>query len=127
MRFFQKEEVKTDNPYLGLRQQALSVKPEQLGVTLDNNEQVYAAVVDLPVTHATVTLACFFDGTVSLYYSNGGGMLGAGQKHEEVRKAGMSFLFSAGQTLKFLEKTDNLDLPHRQGRMRVLIGERWCV
>jgi len=111
MGLFNKKKLNKDNPYLGLRQLALDTKPEDIGVTLDNNEQIYAAVVDLPLTNGIATLVCFFDGTVSLYYQNGGGMLGIGQKYEEVKKAGMSFLFSAGQTLQFIKPSQNFNLP----------------
>lgn len=99
MKLFKKKKQNKDNSYLGLRQLALDTKPDDIGVTLDNNEQVYAAVVDLKLSNRIVTLVCFFDGTVSLYYQNGSGMLGMGQKYEEVKEAGMSFLFSAGQKL----------------------------
>jgi hypothetical protein len=111
VRLFNKKEQNKDVPYLGLRQLALDTKPEDIGITLDNNEQVYAAVVDIKLTNGIVTLVCFFDGTVSLYYQNGGGMLGMGQKYEEIKDAGMSFLFSAGQTLQFLKPAQNFNLP----------------
>lgn len=109
-----KKKSSTDeNPFYGLRNQALTMKPEDIGITLDNNEQVFAAVVDMPLPNGKiVTLVCFFDGTVSLYNSTGGGLLGLGQKHESIRKAGGSFLYSAGQTLKFLNKTTQFDLPN---------------
>lgn len=111
MRLFKKKEQNKDNPYFGLRQLAFDVKPEDIGVTLDNNEQVYAAVVDLSLTGGIVTLVCFIDGTVSLYYQNGGGMLGLGQEYEEVKKAGMSFLYSSGQALQYLKEAQNFSLP----------------
>lgn len=102
--FWEKKNKPTDI-YLGLRQQALDMKAIDIGVTLDNNEQVYGAVVDMPTSDNKniATLVCFFDGTVSLYYSTGGGLLGFGQTYEEVRKAGMSFLFSAVQVLPIMK------------------------
>ena len=111
MGIFNKKAHNKDNPYLGLRQLALDTKPEDIGVTVDNNEQIYAAVVDLPLTNGITTFVCFFDGTVSLYYQNGGGMLGIGEKYEEVKKAGISFLFSAGQTIQFIKPSQNFNLP----------------
>lgn len=44
-------------------------------------------------------------------YSNGGGMIGLGQKFDEVRQAGGSFLFSAGQALSKFEKVNKFPLP----------------
>ena len=44
-------------------------------------------------------------------YSNGGRMIGLGQKFDEVRQAGGSFLFSAGQVLSKFEKVNKFPLP----------------
>jgi len=89
--------------YQDMRTRALTLTPKDVGVTLDNEKQVYAAVADLRVKGGVVSLFCAFDGTVSLYYSTGGGMLGLGEK-EPIRKAAMSFLVSAGQCLPGVEK-----------------------
>lgn len=35
--------------YLGLREQAFLITPQDIGVFLENNEQVFAAIVDIPV------------------------------------------------------------------------------
>ncbi len=110
--FGKSKETSHDIAYLGLRNQALATTPSDIGLSLENNEQVYTAVVDIPISkEKIVSLVCFFDGTVSLYYSTGGGLLGIGQKHESVRQAGGSFLYSAGQALKYLKKTSQYDLP----------------
>ncbi|MBQ8536923.1 MAG: hypothetical protein IJ461_05900 [Clostridia bacterium] len=89
--------------YKDMRTMALTLTPKDVGVTLDNEKQVYAAVADLRVKGGLASLFCAFDGTVSLYYSTGGGMLGLGEK-EPIRKAAMSFLVSAGQCLPGVEK-----------------------
>ena len=34
--------------YLGLREQEFSITPQDLSIYLENNDQVYAAVVDIP-------------------------------------------------------------------------------
>jgi hypothetical protein len=102
---------KPNQNYLGLRQQVLNLKPSDIGITLDNEQQVYAAVVDMPINKNIASLICVFDGTVSLYYSNGGGMIGLGQKFDEVRQAGGSFLFSAGQAISKFDKVNKFPLP----------------
>lgn len=90
-----------DEAYLGLREQAFLITPQDIGVYLENNEQVFAAVVDIPINGRIVTMFCSFDGTVSLYYSNGKCDIGLGEK-ENIRKAAMSFLVSSSQCLKFM-------------------------
>ena len=88
--------------YLGLREQAFLITPMDIGIYLESNEQVFAAVVDIPVGGKTVTIFCSLDGTVSMYYSNGKCDIGLGEK-ENIRKAAMSFLISSGQCLKFMD------------------------
>lgn len=114
MKLFNKsrDNSKDDNVYLGLRQQILNLKPESFE---DQMEQmgfdIYAAVVDMDMGTAVVTLACVIDGTTSLYYSNGGGLLGSGQKYEVVRNATFAFLHSAEQVVNMLAPAKDYDLP----------------
>jgi len=100
-----------ENPYEGLRNLALNLKPNDVQVTLTNNEQVYVAVVDIPAESGIATLVCAIDGSVSLYFSSGGGAIGIGQRYEKVREAGASFLVSAGQTIPLLSKASDFNLP----------------
>lgn len=92
-----------------MRKNAFNIKPEELGVSLDNDDQVYGCVVDMAMGNGNVvTMVCYFDGTASLYYSTGGGIIGSGQ-HENVRKAVGSFLVSIHQVLPIMKKTENFD------------------
>lgn len=91
-----------DNVYLGIREQAFSIKPEDINIVLENDKQVFAAIADIPVRGNIVTLFCSFDGTVSLYYSNGKLSTGLGE-NPAIRKAAMSLLISSGQCLPFME------------------------
>ena len=62
--------------YDGLRQQILRLTPDQLG------ESAYAPILALLMetgySEAVATLVGVVDGTTSLYFSNGGGVIGAG-------------------------------------------------
>ncbi|MDR0299287.1 MAG: hypothetical protein LBI13_04305, partial [Streptococcaceae bacterium] len=104
---------KIDPTYLGLREKAFEIQPQ---VALNNNEQCYAVVVDLPLSKENfATLFCTFsDEHVSLYYSTGGGLLGINQGNAEVAKAGGSLCFSAGQLIKFAQKTDDFSFKASQ-------------
>lgn len=57
-----------------------------------------------------VTLVALVDGTTSLYFGNGGGIIGAGM-HEEVRQAASSFLSRAERDLKLMGFADAFPLP----------------
>jgi len=77
--------------YHGLRSQALSVTTAQLGLEPDPKAPIHAVLMETGYPDAVATFACFRDGTVSLYLSNGGGVIGAGQ-HESVRSACIEIL-----------------------------------
>jgi hypothetical protein len=52
--------------------------------------------MEMELIGSGVTLACLADGTTSLYFSSGGGMIGAGTR-ESVRKVAREFLLVAEQ------------------------------
>jgi hypothetical protein len=59
---------------------------------------------------AVVTLLAFFDGTTSLYFSNGGGFLGAGG-HEPVKRAATRFRQHAVAERARFRPTSSFELP----------------
>jgi hypothetical protein len=71
--------------YAGLRQQVLSLTPDQLGEELAD-EPILALLMETGYPEAVATLVGVADGTTSLYFSNGGGFIGAGT-HANVAEA----------------------------------------
>jgi hypothetical protein len=71
--------------YSGLRQQLLSLTPDQLGEELAD-EPILALLMETGYPEAVATLVGVADGTTSLYFSNGGGFIGAGT-HASVAEA----------------------------------------
>ena len=59
---------------------------------------------------AVFTLACFFDGSTSLYFSSGGGVIGCGE-HEPVKLAAKAFLSVADKCAPFLMPSADYPLP----------------
>jgi hypothetical protein len=89
----------TDNPYEQLRSTALSVEPGSIGITPTGDlPHVFGVVMDIGMDRGTATLVAFADGAVSLYYSSGGGIIGAGQ-HEQVRSSAHRLLAIANSDL----------------------------
>jgi hypothetical protein len=120
---FSKNDTGVDNPYEGLRQQVLDSKPDENLKLLMEGRPIYAAIVDMDMGKAIATLACFIDGTTSLYFSNGGGELGLGQAHEEVRNATVAFLRSSEQILDNIEVANDFALPVEGKHSVYLISE----
>ena len=70
--------------YFGLRRQVLDLTPDQLGIASDT--PVIALLMETGYPEAVATLVGVIDGSTSLYFSNGGGVIGAGA-HPEVAAA----------------------------------------
>jgi hypothetical protein len=66
--------------------------------------------MDWNVGPGVATLAAYSDGTVSLYQSAGGGIIGAGQ-HEAVRAAGLRFVALLRSLAPRLEPAGEYPLP----------------
>jgi hypothetical protein len=71
--------------YRGLRGQVLGLPAVEVA-GLPEERQLLAAVMDVALPEAVATLVGIADGSTSMYFSTGGGVIGAGQ-HEAVRAA----------------------------------------
>lgn len=75
-----------------MRNQALNLEPEDIGVHPTKGlKHVYGILMEIGHPEGVVTLIVLADGTVSLYYENGGGLIGAGGE-TDVHKAAEDFL-----------------------------------
>jgi hypothetical protein len=91
--------------YSQLRQRVLELTPDQLGD--DVGAPLLALLMETGYPEAAATLVAVADGTTSLYFSNGGGMIGAGE-HAPVREANRRFLETA---LSFLAQLSEVSDP----------------
>jgi len=107
---------KTADIYRNLRQQVFLLDPSKIGVTPSRSNSVWGVVMETGYPEAVATLVTLADGTVSLYFSNGGGIIGVGQ-HEGPRKASSEFLTFSNQFLGQALPTKTFPLPS-QGNTR---------
>jgi hypothetical protein len=91
--------------YLGLRQQVLRLTPEQLGDELVDGP-ILALLMETGYPEAVATLVAVVDGTTSLYFSNGGGVLGAAE-HDAVAEASRRWLETGREFLPDLSELDD--------------------
>ena len=96
--------------YLGLRQQVLSLTAAQLGDDELADTPILAFLMETGYPEAVATLVAVVDGTSSLYFSNGGGLLGAGT-HETVAEAGRLWLETGREFLPKLPELRDVPLP----------------
>ncbi|HUF27959.1 MAG TPA: hypothetical protein VMM18_13370 [Gemmatimonadaceae bacterium] len=80
-----------DDVYGNLRRRVLAIRPGDMGLPPSQPDSIFGIVTETGMDGAVATFACLADGTVSLYLSTGGGVIGAGQ-HDSVRAASTELL-----------------------------------
>ncbi len=99
------------NPYRGLRDMALHLTADKLGVhPAENETMAFGIVMDMGLPQGTATLVSFVTGDTSLYLSSGGGIIG-GHGHEAVRLAAGKWLAVAREKIGLLSPTTDFSLP----------------
>ena len=79
-----------------LRSMVLNLNPNDIGLTKESFPYpVFALIMETGFPEGSFTLSSIADGSTSLYFSHGGGIIGGGE-HEDVRKAS-AYLLSAAQ------------------------------
>jgi hypothetical protein len=97
--------------YNGLRSQILSLEPSDAGIEPSGEmPNVWGILMETGYPQAIVTLVSLADGTTSLYFSNGGGMIGGGQ-HDTVAQASKSFVMAAENYYQQMTLTESFPLP----------------
>jgi hypothetical protein len=102
--------------YRDLRTQVLTIDPAKMGLRRAGSNQAWGVLMEIGYPGVIVTLVTLADGTVSLYFSTGGGIIGVGQ-HEGPRKACESFLADAQGFLAHAAPTRDFPLPE-EGNIR---------
>lgn len=112
-KFFKKAEKPAEPAeiYNGLRNRVLNLKPSDAGIKPSSEmPNVWGILMETGYQQAVVTLVSLADGTTSLYFSNGGGMIGGG-KHATVADASKSFVVSAENYYQQMTLTESFPLP----------------
>jgi len=98
--------------YEGLRKQVLHLKQDQLGDAFAE-APILALLMETGYPEAVATLVGVVDGTSSLYFSNGGGIIGAGT-HAAVAAANSRWLATGTTLLPQLSVITDPPLPGRR-------------
>ena len=114
MRFFGRKRERERTPpaevYLGLRQQVLRLTADQLGDDASAAAPILVLLMETGYEEAVATLVAVADGTTSLYFSNGGGFVGAGA-HADVAEASGRWLETGREFLPQLSAVSDPALP----------------
>lgn len=101
------------NRYLNLRKQVLRYSNEDMNLSLENDQQVYIAVFDIPlksniIGFQTQTLALLFGLNTHVYHGSGNVMVEL-EKNPEVMEAMQSLLISSHQVLSNMKITTDTE------------------
>jgi hypothetical protein len=97
--------------YTQLRSAILSLDPEKHGLSPQNGTpSVWGLLMDMGFAEAVVTLVLVGEDTTSLYFGNGGGILGAGTL-PQVADASQACLAQALTDLPMFHSTQDFSLP----------------
>ena len=114
MRFFGRKRAREPKAaaevYADLRQQVLGLTPDQLGNGALGDAPILALLMETGYPEAVATLVAVADGTTSLYFSNGGGFIGAGT-HAAVVEASRRWLETGQEFLSQLSVMADPPLP----------------
>ena len=94
-----------------LRSKVLAASPRDLGLTpTQEHPRVWGILMETGSPDGAVTLVAVLDGSASLYFSNGSGIIGAGE-HAPVRRAAFKFISTAEAYVEDFSRTTEYPLP----------------
>ena len=100
------EKYEQADVYSDLRNQVLSLTKEQLGI----DAPIFAVLMETGYPEAVATLIAVADGASSLYFSNGGGVIGAGE-YKQVHDSSLALVNIAGTNIDKLSLAKEFPLP----------------
>jgi hypothetical protein len=106
--------------YTNLRNQVLKLVPQEVGIVPSGEiPSVWGVLMETGYPEAVATLVSLSDGTTSLYFGNGGGMIGGGEQ-AAVAEATKSFVAGSEQFVQHMMPTKSFPLP-AVGRVKFYI------
>ena len=98
----------------GLREQLFTLNPKSLDIVPSEDlPRVWGFMMELFVPQTWINLVCIADGTVSIYFGTGGGIIGAGE-HDSVRTAARECLKKSEEILENIKNFDPVHLQNEE-------------
>ena len=105
------EKLKNKELSLKLRELAFNTKISDLkDIQPIGDYGIYGVIMEMGYPQGFGTVACYITGDASIYFSNGGGMLG-GIDHQTVKNAALSFIQTSLNFITAFKKTCNHSFP----------------
>ena len=98
----------------GLREQLFALNPKSLDIAPSEDlPRVWGFMMELFISQTWINLVCIADGTVSIYFGSGGGIIGAGE-HDSIRTTARECLKKSEEILEHLKNFDPLHLQNEE-------------
>ena len=98
--------------FIDMRNMAFNANPTtDLNIKQKKKNQIYGVFMETGYDDYIISLRCFAEGTISIYLSIGGGIIGIGE-HEIARKTGLDFIKEADNYLAKSKLTTDYGLPN---------------
>ncbi len=93
-----------------MREMAFKITPEQINIINLKDNDAFAIFMESGYPEAIMSLRCIGDGSISLYFSNGGGMIGIGE-HQAARAEGFKLIEMAKDYINKGKIVEAISLP----------------
>jgi len=93
-----------------MRDMTFNIDPSELNIHKEFDNQVYAVIMETGYEEAIFSLRCIAEGSISIYFSNGGGMIGIGE-HQDAKEKGLLLINESNQYLENFAKVEEYPLP----------------
>ena len=111
-----KKKKGSNNSVEELREKLFTLNPKTLDIAPSEHlPRVWGFIMELFISQTWINLICIADGTVSIYFGHGGGIIGAGE-HDSVRNAASVCLKKSEEILDHLK---NFDPTHIQNEEKI--------
>jgi hypothetical protein len=95
-----------------LRSKVLALQPDELPSLLEPSSPLIGILTETGHDKAVATLVTIADGTTSMYFSNGGAIIGLGE-HDEPRMTCLEYLSFANQFISRMKPVSEFPLPSK--------------
>lgn len=103
--------------YQGMRALAFSHNPADIGIkNFTPNLSIFCILMEFKLDERTISLVGLIDGSASLYYSTGGGIIGGGGENK-VGEAAKIFVYTADKFPEVFTKTETFPLPQNKNEI----------
>lgn len=93
-----------------MRDMQLRTPPREMGLVPSAPDQIVCVCMEQGIGDGAMSLRCFLDGTVSLYFTGGFGIIGVGQ-NDEGKSKGLALVNAADQFREHFQPDQELALP----------------